>query len=102
MIHCYNHYMKSFLIQLDEPTCRALNRIAPARKRRRSQIIREAIRKAISFVLNDTGFRSALAHCENPYGDGNTAEKTVDILRRLRLSGALLTKWIALGEPLLD
>ena len=47
MIYCYDYYMKSFLIQLDEPTCRALNRIAPARKRRRSQFIREAIRKAI-------------------------------------------------------
>ena len=39
--------MKSLLIQLDEATYRALNRVAPARKRRRSQFIREAIRRAI-------------------------------------------------------
>lgn len=39
--------MKSVLIQLDEPTYRALNRVAPAARRQRSQFMREAIRKAI-------------------------------------------------------
>jgi predicted transcriptional regulator len=39
--------MKSVLIQLDEPTYRALSRVAPATERRRSQFIREAIRRAI-------------------------------------------------------
>ena len=39
--------MRSVLIQLDEVTLRALNRVAPARKRQRSEFIREAIRKAV-------------------------------------------------------
>jgi len=39
--------MKSFLVQLDEPTYRALNRLAPPRQRRRSRFIRDAIRRAI-------------------------------------------------------
>lgn len=39
--------MKSLLIQLDDATYKALNRIAPARERRRSEFIREAVRKEI-------------------------------------------------------
>jgi metal-responsive CopG/Arc/MetJ family transcriptional regulator len=39
--------MKSLLVQLDEPTYRALNRIAPAAKRQRAEFVRSAIRKAI-------------------------------------------------------
>jgi metal-responsive CopG/Arc/MetJ family transcriptional regulator len=39
--------MKSLLVQLDEPTYRALSRIAPAAKRQRSEFVRSAIRKAI-------------------------------------------------------
>ncbi len=38
--------MKSLLVQLDEPTYRAFNRIAPAR-RQRAEFVRSAIRKAI-------------------------------------------------------
>jgi metal-responsive CopG/Arc/MetJ family transcriptional regulator len=39
--------MKSLLVQLDEPTFRALNRIAPAAQRQRAEFVRAAIRKAI-------------------------------------------------------
>lgn len=39
--------MKSFLVQLDEPTYRALNRVAPAAQRKRTEFVRAAIRKAI-------------------------------------------------------
>lgn len=39
--------MKSVLIELDDPTYLALNHIAPAAKRLRTQFIREAIRKAV-------------------------------------------------------
>lgn len=39
--------MKALLVQLDEPTYRALSRIAPAAKRQRAEFIRSAIRKAI-------------------------------------------------------
>jgi metal-responsive CopG/Arc/MetJ family transcriptional regulator len=40
-------YMKPLLIQLDEPTLTALNRIAAPGKRQRSEFVRQAIRKAI-------------------------------------------------------
>ena len=39
--------MKSLLVQIDEPTLRALNRVAPAAKRKRAEFVRAAIRKAI-------------------------------------------------------
>lgn len=39
--------MRTLLIRLDDATYRALNRIAPAARRRRSQFIRDALRKAI-------------------------------------------------------
>jgi len=39
--------MKALLIQLDEPTLKALNRIAAPGKRQRSEFVRQAIRKAI-------------------------------------------------------
>lgn len=39
--------MKSLLVQLDEPTYRALNRVAPVAKRQRAEFVRTAIRKAI-------------------------------------------------------
>jgi metal-responsive CopG/Arc/MetJ family transcriptional regulator len=39
--------MKPFLIQLDEHTLKALNRIAAPGKRKRSDFIRQAIRNAI-------------------------------------------------------
>jgi metal-responsive CopG/Arc/MetJ family transcriptional regulator len=39
--------MKSLLVQLDEQTLAALNRIASPGKRKRSEFIRAAIRKAV-------------------------------------------------------
>jgi metal-responsive CopG/Arc/MetJ family transcriptional regulator len=39
--------MKQLLIQLDESTLAALNRIAAPDKRKRSEFIRQAIRKAV-------------------------------------------------------
>ena len=39
--------MKPLLIQLDEATYRALNNVAPAAKRRRSEFVRNAIRYAV-------------------------------------------------------
>ena len=39
--------MKPLLIHLDENTMKALNRLASPEKRKRSEFIREAIRKAI-------------------------------------------------------
>lgn len=39
--------MKQVLIEIDEETATELERVAPARSRRRSQFIRAAIRKAL-------------------------------------------------------
>ena len=39
--------MKPFLIQLDEQTLAGLNRVAAPGKRKRSEFVRQAIRKAI-------------------------------------------------------
>jgi metal-responsive CopG/Arc/MetJ family transcriptional regulator len=39
--------MPSILIQIDEPTLKSLNRIAPAAKRQRAEFIRQAVREAI-------------------------------------------------------
>ncbi|MGB7758794.1 MAG: hypothetical protein WBL61_03140 [Bryobacteraceae bacterium] len=39
--------MPSVLIHLDNATCKALERIAPPRKRKRAEFIREAVKEAI-------------------------------------------------------
>ena len=39
--------MKSVLIQLDDATAKQLERIAPARQRKRADFIREAVKEAI-------------------------------------------------------
>jgi metal-responsive CopG/Arc/MetJ family transcriptional regulator len=39
--------MKALLIQMDEQTLAALNRVAEPGKRRRSEFVRQAIRRAI-------------------------------------------------------
>jgi len=45
-LYCLN-YMKPLLIQLDEQTLVALNRVAAPDRRKRSEFIRQAIRKAV-------------------------------------------------------
>jgi predicted transcriptional regulator len=39
--------MRSLLIQLDDSTAKRLERIAPARQRKRADFIREAVKEAI-------------------------------------------------------
>jgi UDP-N-acetylglucosamine 2-epimerase (non-hydrolysing)/GDP/UDP-N,N'-diacetylbacillosamine 2-epimerase (hydrolysing) len=55
---------------------------------------KDQIVAAIKTALSDSTFRSRVQRCINPYGDGFTAPRTVEILRRLRLVPSLLTKWI--------
>ena len=55
--------MKSLLVQLDEPTYRALNRVAPTAKRRRAEFVRAAIRKAIRETEEE---RARLAYLAQP------------------------------------
>ena len=56
--------MKSLLIQLDEPTYRALNRIAPA-ARKRAEFVRAAIRKAIVEVKEGRTRRAYLRQSDS-------------------------------------
>ena len=61
LIYC--DHMKSLLVQLDEPTYRALNRVAPAAKRQRAEFVRSAIRKAIRESEEE---RTRRAYLEKP------------------------------------
>jgi UDP-hydrolysing UDP-N-acetyl-D-glucosamine 2-epimerase len=60
-----------------------------------------AIVKAVRFVLEDDDYLARLAQCRNPYGDGHAAERTVDIVKRLRLGTALTAKWLPNSGPFL-
>ncbi|MBV8847752.1 MAG: hypothetical protein JO307_33475 [Bryobacterales bacterium] len=55
--------MESLLIQLDEATLRALNRVAPTAQRKRADFIRAAIRKAIHEAEEE---RTRLAYLKQP------------------------------------
>jgi UDP-N-acetylglucosamine 2-epimerase (non-hydrolysing)/GDP/UDP-N,N'-diacetylbacillosamine 2-epimerase (hydrolysing) len=63
---------------------------------------RTEIAQAVTFVLTDAGFRERLAGCCNPYGDGTAASRTVDVLRRIVLKPALLSKWMDNGTAFLE
>jgi len=54
---------------------------------------RADIVRSIQRSLSDPAYRDALAACVNPYGDGHTSERTVDILRRLQITPGLTSKW---------
>jgi UDP-N-acetylglucosamine 2-epimerase (non-hydrolysing)/GDP/UDP-N,N'-diacetylbacillosamine 2-epimerase (hydrolysing) len=58
----------------------------------------EEIAAGIRRALEDNTFRERLARCQNPYGDGNTAGRTVEILKRLRITPGLIAKWIHTDE----
>ncbi len=68
--------MKSVLIELDEATFEALNRIAPPAKRLRAEFIRKAIRKAIREVEYERIHQAylALPDSEAEADDWSTAE----------------------------
>jgi GDP/UDP-N,N'-diacetylbacillosamine 2-epimerase (hydrolysing) len=50
------------------------------------------IERAIRFVLTDAKFRDACSRAVNPFGDGQSAERIVGILRDIRIDEALLDK----------
>ena len=52
-----------------------------------------AIVEALRTALFDASFRKCVEACRNPYGDGRAAERTVEILKRLRLGKDLTSKW---------
>ena len=47
--HILQH-MKQILVELDDATARRLEMVAPARSRRRSQFIREAVRRLLDHL----------------------------------------------------
>jgi GDP/UDP-N,N'-diacetylbacillosamine 2-epimerase (hydrolysing) len=63
---------------------------------------KKAIIEAIQVGLHDAAFRNQLANCRNPYGDGHAAERTIDVLKRLRPGPALTAKWKPSLGPFLD
>ena len=65
--------MKSLLVQLDEPTYRALNRIAPAAKRKRADFIRRAVKDEI-FRLETDRMREAYRLQPDSAEDSDTWE----------------------------
>lgn len=75
MFAIYTEYMQSLLVQLDDPTYRALNRITA--KRKRAEFVRAAIRKAIR-ETEETRTRLAYLQqpdSENDADDWSNAEK---------------------------
>jgi predicted transcriptional regulator len=69
--------MKSVLIQLDDATYHALNRVAPAAQRQRAEFVRQALRKAIREAEEE---RTRLAYLRQPDSeaeadDWSTAEE---------------------------
>lgn len=60
--------MKQLLIELDEDTVRRLEAVAPARSRKRSRFIREAIRRSLDAIEEE---RMAAAYRADP-GEGPT------------------------------
>jgi GDP/UDP-N,N'-diacetylbacillosamine 2-epimerase (hydrolysing) len=63
---------------------------------------KHAIVEAIHFGLHDAAFRKRLLDCRNPYGDGHAAERTIDVLKRLRPGPVLTAKWKPSQGPFLD
>jgi UDP-N-acetylglucosamine 2-epimerase (non-hydrolysing)/GDP/UDP-N,N'-diacetylbacillosamine 2-epimerase (hydrolysing) len=63
---------------------------------------RREIGAAMHKALHDSQFRAGLAACRNPYGDGRCAERTLDVLKRLRLGPALTAKWLDDGASVLS
>jgi GDP/UDP-N,N'-diacetylbacillosamine 2-epimerase (hydrolysing) len=62
---------------------------------------RRAIVGAVQRALTDKAFRDGLNACRNPYGDGHAAERTLDVLLRLRLGSALTAKWLPAAADVL-
>ncbi len=54
----------------------------------------EAITNAIQKALYDHSFKESLRHVTNPYGDGFSARRIVDILEKIKLSEKLIQKRI--------
>ncbi len=50
------------------------------------------IKKAILKAIYNEEFKKIVEKCENPYGNGKTGKKVVDILSNIKLSDELMNK----------
>jgi GDP/UDP-N,N'-diacetylbacillosamine 2-epimerase (hydrolysing) len=50
--------------------------------------------KAVNYALNDSDFKRTLKDCVNPYGDGRSSEKILEVLENLDYGPKLLDKII--------
>ena len=53
---------------------------------------RTAIADALSRTLHDAAFRTTVAQCRQPFGDGHAGERVVEIIGKTALNGELLVK----------
>ncbi len=63
---------------------------------------KDEIVSAVRYALENRDFHAHLRDCSNPYGDGATAGRTVEILQRLLITPALLAKWMKSEESFLS
>jgi predicted transcriptional regulator len=63
--------MKQFLVELDARCARDLERVAPAKDRKRSEFVRLAIRRAIDLALD---VETAEAYAAAPLGGATAAD----------------------------
>ena len=53
---------------------------------------KEEIKSGIDKALHDEDFTRKLEHCENPYGDGKTGKRIVELLKKIEIDEKLLQK----------
>jgi GDP/UDP-N,N'-diacetylbacillosamine 2-epimerase (hydrolysing) len=61
---------------------------------------KDEICKALETCRSDKKFKENVSCCVNPYGQGDTAKQTVEVLRTLKLQPDLISKWIKGFAPL--
>jgi predicted transcriptional regulator len=59
-------HMKQFLVEIDDRCARDLERVAPARERKRAEFVRLALRRAIDLALDRA---TAEAYLAKPFAD---------------------------------
>ena len=67
------HHMKQILVQLDDRTAELLEKAVPARTRRRSDFIRQAIARAL-LEISEHRTRAAYARLPDDHAPFNAAE----------------------------
>jgi predicted transcriptional regulator len=79
--------MQQVIIELDDATLRRLNKVAPPRERKRSEFIREAIRRALNDQLEremEAAYRKQPQDQAEVDVDPDTWEKPAPARRRKR------------------